>query len=131
MFPEFEFVNHSFGEFITKSLYLLFFKVSYYFLQHSMFKIIRYVVIVFALSLMPAILSKRDSGTGVFLWILWNFLEHLFSEHLWAIAFTRLGGYHIQSNSSVKTLVKISQQTFTSSKSTVEALEKGVKYVQI
>ena len=59
MFPEFEFVNHSFGEFITKSLYLLFFKVSYYFLQHSMFKIIRYVVIVFALSLMPAILSKK------------------------------------------------------------------------
>ena len=25
----------------------------------------------------PATLSKRDFNTGVFLWILWNFLEHL------------------------------------------------------
>ena len=30
--------------------------------------------------------QKRDSGTGVFLWILWNFLEHLFTEHLWTTA---------------------------------------------
>ena len=31
--------------------------------------------------------SKRDSGTGVFLWILQNFQEHLvFTEHLWMSA---------------------------------------------
>ena len=29
-------------------------------------------------SLRPSTLLKRDSGTGVFLWILWNFQEHLF-----------------------------------------------------
>ena len=27
-----------------------------------------------------------QSGTGVFLWILRNFWEHLFAEHLWATA---------------------------------------------
>ena len=31
--------------------------------------------------LRPAILLKRDSGTGVFLWVLWNFEEHLFSQN--------------------------------------------------
>ena len=29
-----------------------------------------------------ATLSKRDSNTGVFLWLLRNFKEHLFEEHL-------------------------------------------------
>ena len=28
--------------------------------------------------LKPALLSKKASGTGVFLWILWNFQEHIF-----------------------------------------------------
>ena len=36
--------------------------------------------------LRPAILLKGDCGTGVFLWVLWNFLEHLFTEHLRATA---------------------------------------------
>ena len=31
-----------------------------------------------ASGLRPATLLKRDSGTGVFLWILWHFYEHLF-----------------------------------------------------
>ena len=26
--------------------------------------------------------EKRDSGTGVFLWLLWNFLEHIFYRFL-------------------------------------------------
>ena len=29
------------------------------------------------------IYEKRDSLTGTFLWILWNFLEHFFTEQLW------------------------------------------------
>ena len=29
----------------------------------------------------PATLLKRDSNTGVFLWNLWNFLEHLFLQN--------------------------------------------------
>ena len=34
--------------------------------------------------LKPATLFKKiDSDTGVFLWILRNFWEHLFLEHLW------------------------------------------------
>ena len=33
-------------------------------------------------SLSPATLLKKDFGTGVFLWILQNFLEHFFTEHL-------------------------------------------------
>ena len=35
--------------------------------------------------------SQEDSGTGVFLWILWNFQEHLFTEHLWTTASESLG----------------------------------------
>ena len=32
-------------------------------------------------------LLKRDSGTGVFLWILWNFYKNTFiTEHLWKTA---------------------------------------------
>ena len=34
----------------------------------------------------PATLLKKDSGTGVSLWILQNFREHLFTEHLWITA---------------------------------------------
>ena len=33
--------------------------------------------------LRPATLLKRDSGTSVFLWILWNFQEHLFYRTPW------------------------------------------------
>ena len=33
--------------------------------------------------LRPADLLKRDSGTGVFLWTLWNFSENFFIEHFW------------------------------------------------
>ena len=36
--------------------------------------------------LRPATLLNRDSGTGVFLWILRNFYEHLFIENLRATA---------------------------------------------
>ena len=36
-----------------------------------------------AAGLRPAILLKRHFSTGVFLWILKNFWEHLFTEHLW------------------------------------------------
>ena len=35
-------------------------------------------------------IQKRDSGTDVFLWILPNFSEHLFTEYLWATASTYL-----------------------------------------
>ena len=30
---------------------------------------------------------KKETGTGVFLWILRNFAKHLFTEHLWTTAF--------------------------------------------
>ena len=29
----------------------------------------------------PTTLLKKDSGTGVFHWILWNFWEHLFAQN--------------------------------------------------
>ena len=35
----------------------------------------------------PSILLKRDCNTGVFLWILQNFQEHLFGKDVWAAAF--------------------------------------------
>ena len=31
----------------------------------------------------PATLFEWDSSTGIFLWILLSFTEHLFAEHLW------------------------------------------------
>ena len=36
-------------------------------------------------------LYEKDSGTCVFKWILWNFQEHLFTEHLWTTAFLKVG----------------------------------------
>ena len=35
----------------------------------------------------PATLFKRNSSTGVFLWILWNFSAHLFYRILWTTTF--------------------------------------------
>ena len=37
---------------------------------------------------LATLLKKNLSGTGVILWILRNFQEHLFTEHLWTAAFT-------------------------------------------
>ena len=32
--------------------------------------------------------SSGDYDTGAFLWILWNFWKHFFTEHLWWLLFT-------------------------------------------
>ena len=52
--------------------------------------------------LRPAILFKKKTGTGVFLWILWNFKEQLFTEHVrWlllylAFFFSQISGQYKQ-----------------------------------
>ena len=53
---------------------------------------------------------KRDSGTGVFLWILWNFYEHLFhrtplDDCFWQI-FCKLGVLKFLQNLQENTFIK-------------------------
>ena len=36
----------------------------------------------FLIKLQALCFNKKDSGTGVFLWMLWNFSEHLFQRNL-------------------------------------------------
>ena len=37
--------------------------------------------------------NKKDSGTGVFLWILWNFWEHLFLQNAFGGCFLRKSSF--------------------------------------
>ena len=75
----------------------------------------------------------NDSGTGVFLWILRNSYEHLFYR-------TPTGDCFYKWQTIKQPWHKLSQQvdinwatqkTNTCSKSTIETLEEGVKYVNI